>query len=88
MTKLEMWSVAVLLLNRIEEVARDVDLGTAEDADVDYKAGAVVGAGEDVAFKAHELAAVDAHLFAAAERRESMVIWLSASLTIRIRLRI
>lgn len=68
MTKLEMWNVAVLLLNRIEEVARDVDLGTAEDADVDYKTGAVVRAGEDVAFEAHELAAVDAHLFAAAER--------------------
>ena len=63
-----MGSGAVLLLNRIEEVARDVDLGTAEDADVDYKAGAVVGTGEDVAFKAHELAAVDAHLLAAAER--------------------
>ena len=68
MTKLEMWSGAVLLLNRIEEVARYVDLSTAEDADVDYKTGAVVGAGEDIAFKAHELAAVDAHLFTAAER--------------------
>lgn len=58
---------ALLYRNRIEKVARDVDLGAAEDADVDDKTGAVVGAGEHVAFKAHELAAVDAHLFAAAE---------------------
>ena len=40
--------MTVLLLYRIEQVARYIDLGAAEDADVDDEAGAVVGTLKDI----------------------------------------
>ena len=60
--------MTILLLYRIEQVARYIDLGAAEDADVDDEAGAVVGTLKDIAFEAHELASVDAYLLATAQR--------------------
>lgn len=59
--------MTILLLYRIEQVARYIDFGAAEDADVDDKAGAVVGTLKDIAFEAHELSSVDAHLLATAQ---------------------
>lgn len=60
--------MTILLLYRIEQVARYIDLGAAEDADVDDEAGAVVGTLKDIAFEAHEFASVDAYLLATAQR--------------------
>lgn len=60
--------MTILLLYRIEQVARYIDLGAAEDADVDDEAGAVVGTLKDIAFEAHELTSVDAYLLATAQR--------------------
>ena len=59
--------MTILLLYRIEQVARYIDLGAAEDADVDDEAGAVVGTLKDIAFEAHELASVDAYFLATAQ---------------------
>ena len=60
--------MTILLLYRIEQVARYIDLGAAEDADVDDEAGAVVRTLKDIAFEAHEFASVDAYLLATAQR--------------------
>lgn len=60
--------MTILLLYRIEQVARYIDLGAAEDADVDDEAGAVVGTLKDIAFEAHEFASVDAYFLATAQR--------------------
>ena len=64
----EVYVMTMLLFDRVEQVARDVYFGAAEDADVDDKAGAVVGALYYTALKSHELASVYAHLFATAQR--------------------
>ena len=64
----EMLILVILLFDRIKQVARDVDPCAAENADVDDKAGAVVGSLNDVALKAHELASVYAHFLATAQR--------------------
>lgn len=63
----EMLILVILLFDRIKQVARDVDPCAAENADVDDKAGTVVGSLNDVALKAHELASVYAHLLATAQ---------------------
>ena len=79
--------MTILLLYRIEQVARYIDLGAAR-MPMSMTSGAVVRTLKDIAFETHELASVDAHLLATAQQARSMVTSLSASLTMRIRLRI